>query len=82
MGSASAFQRQIDSLSLTRHVRVRVFLASDDRIVSDHDPRLWRVLGRLQAEVVLVPRADHETVVAAAADWLRIHGSWPSAARP
>jgi len=71
MGRNSEFQRQLQSLSLPAHVRVRVFLGANDHFVDPGDQRLWEVIERVRAEVVRLPGATHESAVSVAADWLR-----------
>jgi pimeloyl-ACP methyl ester carboxylesterase len=71
MGRSSRFQRRLQSLSLPAHVRVRVFLGTNDRIVDPGDRRLWEVIERVRAEVVRLPGATHMSSIGAAADWLR-----------
>lgn len=71
MGTTSGFQRELDALSLPADLRVRVFLASNDFLVDGRDPRLWRSVARLRAEVVCLPETTHVSVVGAAANWLR-----------
>ncbi len=71
MGRGSRFQRRLQTLSLPENVRVRVFLATNDRTVDAGDRRLWQVVARVRGESVWLPGATHESAVAVAAGWLR-----------
>jgi hypothetical protein len=76
MGRGSRFQRRLQTLSLPENVRVRVFLATNDRRVNPDDPRLWQVIARVRGEPVWLPGATHESAVGAAADWLQAERAW------
>jgi hypothetical protein len=76
MGRGSRFQRRVQALSLPENVRVRVFLATNDRRVNPDDSRLWQVIARVRGEPVWLPGATHESAVGAAADWLRAERAW------
>jgi pimeloyl-ACP methyl ester carboxylesterase len=71
MGRDSRFQRRLQALSLPVNVRVRVFLATNDRIVDSGDRGLWQVVRRVRGEAIWLPGATHESALGAAADWLR-----------
>jgi hypothetical protein len=71
MGRDSQFQSRLQALSLPENARVRVFLATNDRIVDPGDRRLWQVVARVRGKTVWLPGATHESAVGAAADWLR-----------
>lgn len=63
MGSRSAFQASLDEVSLPENVRTRIFVGGRDRVIDAADPRFLGVARRLRASVVLVPGADHDTIV-------------------
>jgi pimeloyl-ACP methyl ester carboxylesterase len=70
MGSASDFQKQLESVKLPENVKVRVFTGGKDDVVDASMPGFKRIVDNLGAQVVNFPDADHSSTVDAAARWL------------
>lgn len=71
MGTHSAFQAELEALTLPPGTRVRVLVAEHDTIVDAAAPGFQRVLGRLGVEAEVIPGAGHTDVLGPAAERLR-----------
>jgi hypothetical protein len=67
MGTRSAFQAELETLSLPPGTRIRVLLAEHDTIVDARAPGFRRVLERLGVEAEVISGAGHGDVLGPAA---------------
>lgn len=67
MGTGSDFQQRLENLRLPENVTTRILVGDRDTVVDPNLPGFRRIAQNLRAQLIQVPGADHETIVARAA---------------
>ncbi|MBI5544128.1 MAG: alpha/beta hydrolase [Deltaproteobacteria bacterium] len=69
MGTRSEFQQMINNLTLPANVSTKIFVGGKDEVVDSCTDEFERIANRLHATVIHVPKADHVSIIAEAAEY-------------
>ena len=67
MGTNSDFQLRLENLRLPENVTTRILLGDGDTVVDPNLPGFRRIAQNLRAQTIVVPGADHDSIVGRAA---------------